>query len=106
MSAASTWAAPACAQAIAAKPQPEAKSSTRRPRTRLGSSNTNRANAWLPGHANAQNGGAVSCAVSQASVACQIGVISVAKNRPISGTSGMRDHAVFARMNAARSVMK
>ena len=46
---------------------------------RDGWSSTWRASAWPPGQANAQNGGSTSCSASQASVACQIGVISLAR---------------------------
>src|SRR5215469_14341034 len=53
-----TPAAPAFAAAIATSPEPEATSSTRRPRTVSGWSSRYRASAWPPAQGNAQNGGA------------------------------------------------
>ena len=56
-----TDAAPATAAAIATRPDPDARSSTARPRTRPGWSSRYRASAWPPAQGNAQNGGGSCC---------------------------------------------
>ena len=68
---------------------------------RAGSSSTARASACPPGQAKAQKGGSMLRAASHSSVACQIGVISVARCSATSGTSGGRVIAVCAAMNAS-----
>ena len=89
ISAASTSAAPARAQAIAAMPPPAAKSSTRLPATRPGIVQ-HMPRQRLPARPGETPRTAAPAHVprSQSSVACQIGVISVARCRAISGTRG------------------
>src|SRR6185437_2225828 len=98
ISAAVALAAPARAAASARRPEPATKSSTPLPRTSAGWSSTCRASAWPPAQAKAQYGGGSCTWPSITSVACQSGVISVARWRRISGTSGGVAAAVLARM--------
>ena len=70
VSLARTAAAPARAAAIATSPEPAAKSSTVRPRTRPGWSSRYRASAWPPAHGKAQNGGGSSGLASSGAAAC------------------------------------
>ena len=95
-----TDAAPAAAAAIATRPDPDARSSTTRPRTQSGWSSRYRASAWPPAHGNAQNGGGSwSCPVSR-SIRSHNPKASRARYSRISGSSGGAASQVFARMNA------
>ena len=77
MSTARTRAAPARAAAIATRPEPDARSSTRRPATVSGWSSTYRASACPPAQAKAQNGGGCSLRNSP----------SVSSHRPIGSSA-------------------
>ena len=96
-----TDAAPATAAAMATRPDPDARSSTTRPRTQPGWSSRYRASAWPPAHGNAQNGGGSwSCPVSR-SIRSHSPNASRARYSRISGSSGGAASQVLARMNAA-----
>src|SRR3989440_1709843 len=83
-----TSAAPALAAAMATRPEPDARSSTRRPATTCGWSRTYRARAWPPAQAFAQNG--VRPGPACASILARNTTASSARCRRISGTNAKR----------------
>ena len=98
-------AAPALAAAIATSPVPAPKSSTERPATIVGMIEEVAGERLPAGPGEGPVGRRHDRCAKLSSVACQIGVISVARWRRISGTSGGAASAVL-RANEDRGVHK
>ena len=84
---------PARRAASATRPEPVARSSTRRPATSCGASRTYRARPCPPTQANAQNGGGSSPSPSSRSRSSHVCVTSSARCSRSSGTAGGSSHA-------------